>query len=68
MDKETIHQFVKSLVRPHLEYATSVWSPMYKKDIVQIACDAAFCVSKALILPSEAENLLRSSNVGISSR
>ena len=22
----------KSIVRPHLEYASSVWSPMFKKD------------------------------------
>ena len=24
----------KSLVRPHVEYTTTVWSPMYKKDAV----------------------------------
>ena len=26
----------KAIVRPHLEYATSVWSPQYKKDMIAI--------------------------------
>ena len=26
----------KSVVRPHLEYASSVWSPLFKKDIILI--------------------------------
>ena len=26
----------KSVVRPHLEYASTIWSPMYKKDKIQI--------------------------------
>ena len=31
IDKAMFLNLYKSLVRPHLEYATSVWSPMYKK-------------------------------------
>ena len=31
-DRRILLQLYKSLVRPHLEYATSVWSPYYKKD------------------------------------
>ena len=34
LDKEMFLCLYKSLVRPHVEYATTVWSPMYKKDAV----------------------------------
>ena len=33
MDKEIFLNLVQVLSRPHLEYATSLWSPMYTKDI-----------------------------------
>ena len=36
MDREMFLNLYKSLVRPHVEYATSIWSPVYKKDIIQI--------------------------------
>ena len=36
MDKEMFLNLFKSLIRPHLEYATVVWSPVYKKDMIQI--------------------------------
>ena len=36
MDKEMFTTLYKSLVRPHLEYATSAWSVIYKKDAIQI--------------------------------
>ena len=31
LDKDIFMNWYKSLVRPHLEYASSVWSPVYKK-------------------------------------
>ena len=31
MDKDMFLNLFKSLVRPHLEYATSVWTPQFKK-------------------------------------
>ena len=34
MDKEMFLNLYKTLVRPHLEYATQIWSPIYKKDKV----------------------------------
>ena len=36
MDKEMFLNLLKSLVRPYLEYATTIWSPIYKKDAIQI--------------------------------
>ena len=36
MDREKFLNLYKSLVRPHVEYATSIWSPVYKKEIIQI--------------------------------
>ena len=36
MDKEMFLNLFKSLIRPHVEYATVVWSPVYKKDMIQI--------------------------------
>ena len=34
MDKEIILNLYKAMVRPHIEYATQVWPPIYKKDKV----------------------------------
>ena len=39
MDKEMFLQLYNSIVRPHLEYASSVWSPHFKKDILLIALE-----------------------------
>ena len=36
LDTEIFLTLYKSLVRPHLEYATVVWSPLYKKDRIAI--------------------------------
>ena len=36
VDKEMFLNQFKSLVRPHIEYATTIWSPIYKKDAIQI--------------------------------
>ena len=32
MDNDMFLNLYKSVVRPHLEYASSIWSPMFKKD------------------------------------
>ena len=36
MDKEMFLNLYKSIVRPHLEYAVTVCSPIYKKDMIAI--------------------------------
>lgn len=36
LDKEIFLNLYKSLVRPHLEYAATVWSPIYKKDRIAV--------------------------------
>ena len=36
MDREMFLNLFKSLVRPHLEYATAIWAPIYKNDAIQI--------------------------------
>ena len=35
MDREMFLNLFKSFVRPHLEYATTIWAPIYKKDAIQ---------------------------------
>ena len=34
LDKTVFLNLYKSIVRPHLEYASTVWSVLYKKDCV----------------------------------
>ena len=36
MDKDMFLNLFKSLVRPHLKYASRVWSPQHKKDMIAI--------------------------------
>ena len=36
IDKEMFLNLFKSLVRPQLEYASSIWSTLYKKDKIMI--------------------------------
>ena len=33
LDKESMTLLFKGLIRPHLEYANVVWSPLYKKEM-----------------------------------
>ena len=33
IDEEIFLNLCKSIVRPHVEYATPIWSPLYKKKI-----------------------------------
>ena len=36
MDKNMFTTLYKSIVRPHLEYGSNIWSVMYKKEAIQI--------------------------------
>jgi hypothetical protein len=36
MDKDIILPLYKTYIRPHLEYASVIWSPTYQKDIIAI--------------------------------
>jgi hypothetical protein len=36
MDKNMFTTLYKSIVRPHLEYGSNIWSAMYKKEAIQI--------------------------------
>ena len=36
IDEGMFLNLYKSLIRPHVEYATSIWSPLYKKDKIII--------------------------------
>ena len=36
IDKDIFLNLFKSIVRPHIEYASSVWSPVFKKDMIAL--------------------------------
>ena len=36
MDKNMFTTLYKSIVRPHLEYGSNIWSVMHKKEAIQI--------------------------------
>ena len=36
IDKQILSYAFKGLIRPHLEYGNSVWSPLYKKDAILV--------------------------------
>ena len=36
LDKDMLKLLYKFLIRPHLEYASNVWNPIYKEDIIRL--------------------------------
>ena len=36
LDESTLSQLYKTLVRPHLEYGNTIWSPLYKRHSIEI--------------------------------
>ena len=36
LDKDAFLNLFKSIVPPHIEYASSVWSPLFKKDMIAL--------------------------------
>ena len=56
MDKDMFLNLYKPVVRPHLEYASTIWYPMYKKDIIlieNVQCRATKLVKCIKHLPYE---------------
>ena len=58
IDEEIFLNLYKSIVRPHVEYATPIWSPLYKKENYYrkhpAACDKVSRFVQKLILPRKA--------------